>query len=286
MSAPRHILRRLSIAAVIIGLVACLAPGQATAQSLNFGSAGNNPVEIFADNGIEWQQEQLVFVARGNARAVRGEVTVFADELRAYYRKRPDGGSDLWRLDAIGKVRIKSPESTTYGGHAIYHIEKTVLVVTGGNVRLVTKTDIITAERQLEYWENKQMAVARGNASAKRDGKTLRAKVLAAYFKKDKKGNSSLYRVEAFENVQIITPKDRAEGNTGVYNVKSGIATLDGAVKIFKGGNVLKGCSADVNLNTGVSRLRSCQTQAGGGKTRVRGVLLPGSGKNRGKKSK
>ena len=86
----------------------------ALAQSLNFGG-GDTPVEVFADNGIEWQQDRLVFVARGNARAVRGPVTVFADELRAYYRKRHDGRTDIWRLDALGKVRIKSSMARLMG---------------------------------------------------------------------------------------------------------------------------------------------------------------------------
>ena len=256
------------------------------AQALNFGASGDNPVEVFADNGIEWQQDQLVFVARGNARAVRSDVTVYADELRAYYREKKEGGTDIWRLDAIGKVRIKSPDSTTYGQHAVYNIDQAVLVVTGGKVRMVTKSDTITAERQLEYWENKQMAVARGNATAQRAEKHLKADVLAAYFKKDKKGKSSLHRVEAFNNVKVITAKDRAESNRGVYNVKSGIATLEGSVNIFRGGNVLNGCSADVNLNTGISHLKSCRLPGGGGKTRVRGVLLPGSQKGKAKKNK
>ncbi|MCH7551099.1 MAG: hypothetical protein IIA35_05290, partial [Proteobacteria bacterium] len=51
--------------------------GVAFAQSLNFGGGASDlPIEIYADDGIEWQQENLVFLARGNARAVRGEVTV------------------------------------------------------------------------------------------------------------------------------------------------------------------------------------------------------------------
>jgi lipopolysaccharide export system protein LptA len=91
---------------------ACVVQGSSglSAQTLNFGSGGSDqPIEIFADDGIEWQQENLLFVARGNARAVRGDVTVFGDELRAYYREKPDGGSEIHRLAALGNVRIVSP---------------------------------------------------------------------------------------------------------------------------------------------------------------------------------
>jgi hypothetical protein len=46
--------------------------GVAFAQSLNFGGGASDlPIEIYADDGIEWQQENLVFLSRGNARAVR-----------------------------------------------------------------------------------------------------------------------------------------------------------------------------------------------------------------------
>ena len=242
----------------------------ARSQSLNFGS-GDQPVEIFADNGIEWQQEKLVFVARGNARAIRGDVHIFADELRAYYRQSNDGSTDIWRLDAIGSVQIKSTEGTAYGDKALYDVDNSVLTITGKNLKLVSGEDWLTARDQLEYWEKKQMAVARGNAVAKRKNKKLNANVLAAYFRKDKKGETGIYRIDAFDNVKIITDKDQATSDRGVYNVESGIATLTGSVKIVRGKNVLNGCSADVNLNTGVSRLQSC---AKGG-ARVKGTIRP-----------
>ena len=106
-----------------------------SAQSLNFGAGESDlPIEIFADDGIEWQQENLIFLARGNARAVRGDVTVYADELRAYYRERQDGGTDIWRLDANGKVRIKTPRETAFGRKAIYQVDEGILVLSGLNM--------------------------------------------------------------------------------------------------------------------------------------------------------
>ena len=118
----------------IIAIVTAVSASRlAQAQSLNFGS-GDTPIEIDADNGIEWQQDGLVFVARGNARAIRGDVSVLADELRAYYRQRNDGSTEIWRLDAIGTVRIKSAEGTAYGDKALYDVDNSILTITGKNL--------------------------------------------------------------------------------------------------------------------------------------------------------
>lgn len=262
------------VPAFVLAILVALPVNDAQAQALNFGGGeSDQPIEIFADKGIEWQQENLIFLARGNARAVRGEVTVFADELRAYYREKADGGTDIWRLDATGKVRIKSRGETAYGDRAVYQVDNKILVLSGPKVRLVSGKDEITANRQLEYWENKQMAVARGNAFAVRQNKRLKADVLAAYFRTDKTGENKLYRVDAFDRVKVVTDKNTATSNRGVYNVESGIATLTGAVKLVRGKNVLTGCSAEVNLNSGISKIFSCPPTIGGVRKRAQGVL-------------
>lgn len=254
-------------------LLACLLGPPAGAQGLNFAT-GDQPIEISADNGIEWQQEQLIFLARGNAVAVRGQVRVRADVLRAHYRKTADGETSIIRLDAEGHVRIKSPGETAYGDRGVYDVDNAILVLSGKGVRLVTESDEITAERQLEYWENKHMAVARGNALAVRGDKRLGADILSAYFRKDKDGKSKIYRVEAFDGVKVVTANDIATGDRGVYNVETGIATLTGSVKITRGPNQLKGCIAEVNMNTNISKLFGCGLKATGD-GRVRGLLQP-----------
>jgi len=273
------------IGAAILTFLVCVVlgwNGGALAQNLNFGGGGSDePIEIFADNGIEWQQENLIFLARGNARAVRGDVTVYADELKAYYRERAGGGTDIWRLDADGHVRIKTPTETAFSQKAIYQVDDGILVISGGKVRLVTATDEITADKQIEYWEKKQMAVARGNAYAVRQQKRIRADVLAAYFRPDKKGDNKVYRVDAFDGVKIVTNKDTALSDRAVYNVESGIATLTGSVKLVRGQNVLKGCSAEVNLNSNISKLFSCPDSASGAGKRAQGVLRPTLKKNK-----
>jgi len=261
--------------ALALALILAVSPAQS--QSLNFGSGDSDqPIEVFADEGIEWQQDNLTFLARGNARAVRGDVTIYADELRAYYRKLPQGGTEIRQIDALGSVRIVTPGETAYGERGIYDVDNSILVLSGGKVRLVTANEEITARDQIEYWERKQMAVARGKAKVVQKDKKLAADVLVAYFNKNKAGKSEVHRVEAFDNVRVKTGKDSATSRRGVYNVNSGIATLTGTVQIGRDGNKLDGCRAEINMNNGVSKLFGCGP---GGSGQVGGVFRPKSGK-------
>ena len=78
--------------------------------------------------------------------------------------------------------------------------------------------------------------------------------------------------------MRIRTARETASGDRGVYNVESGIATLTGRVKLVRDDNVLRGCRAQVNLNTGISQLFACQNDQGKG--RVQGSFVPRSGSN------
>ncbi len=250
------------------------APSPAFAQSLNFGGTGGDlPIDVYAENGIEWQQENSLFIARGDARAVRGQVEVLSDELRAYYREGTTGQSEIWRLDAVGNVRIVSNTETAYGNRAIYNADQQVLVIDGEKPRLESGQDILTATQQLEYWEAKRFAVARGNAVATREDKQVRADVLVAHFNQDARGKSQVYRIDAYDNVRVKTEAETAVGDRGVYNVNTGVAVLTGNVTMVRDTNTLNGCRAEVNLNTGISKLFACPNQQGS--NRVRGTFIP-----------
>ncbi len=268
-ASARALLHVLAVTALI-----CVLADTAESQSLSLGGvAGDVPIDVYADDGIEWQQDGNLFVAHGNARAVRGGVEVLSDELRAYYRKNPNGQSEVWRLDALGNVRIVSESETAYGARAIYNADQKVLVIDGDKPRLVSGKDTLSASKQLEYWELKRFAVARGDAVATRDGKQVFADVLVAHMKPDDKGHTQVYRVDAYDSVRILTERETATGDRGVYNVESGVATLTGKVKLVRDNNELRGCRAVVNLNTGISQLFACPNTPGAG--RVQGSFVP-----------
>lgn len=232
---------------------------------------GDDPVTIEADDGIEWVRDDKLYIARGNAKAVRGTLTVSADTLTAAYRAKDSGGSEVYRLEALGNVEILSTEDKAVGDRAVYDIDQEVIVLLGDNLSFKNGVDTITARDSLEYWETRRLAVARGDASALREGQRIDADVLTAYFGNGPQGENRIERVDAIGNVVITTPEEVVRGDEGVYDVLREVATLDGDVRVTRGENQLNGERAEVNLKTGVSRMLPGKKSGG----RVKGLFTP-----------
>lgn len=176
-------------------LLLALAPVLAGAQTIDLSQGG--PVDITAQDGMEWRQAEQVVVARGNARAVRDGTTVEAQRLIARYRPTggvaaaapaggasdpTQGGNEIWRFEAEGNVRIFTATDTATGDRAVYDIDQAVMVLSGRNLSLTTPQQIITARDSLEYWTQRRMAVARGAAViVTQDNRRITADVIVAY---------------------------------------------------------------------------------------------------------
>lgn len=287
----------------------------AGAQQLDLTHGG--PIDITARDGIEWRQAEQEVIARGAARAIRDNVTVTADVLTAWYRKKANGaapppaaspatglvgdpsteGNEIYRLQAEGNVRIFTATDTATGDKATYDLDQSVLVMTGRNLKLVTPNDVITARDDLEYWPQKHMAVARGDAVVlTTDAKRIAADTLVAYTTDNpapavakpaatpvaaKAGDDPLAasgkldRVEAFGHVSVRTPTDTVTGDRGIYVTGTGMARIAGKVQITRGQNQLNGAEADVNMKTGIATLIA--TKAG----RVQGLVVPNDATNK-----
>jgi lipopolysaccharide export system protein LptA len=286
------------------------APKPVWAQNFGLGASpgdSGKPINIEAEQGIEWQQNNHVYIARGHARATRGQTTIFADTLMAFYRpaggqaaaraknppthnestsKEKSGSSsdplggdatEIYRFEADGNVRIVTETQTVYGDHAIYDVDKTVLLMTGRHLKLETPRDTVTARDSLEWYDNKQLAVARGDAVAVSAGKRLRGDVMMAEVVKSANEASHVSRIDAHGNVLVSSQDQIARGDAGVYDVDTGIATLRGRVTLTRANNELRGQYAVVDLNNNVSRLLSAppDTHTTTERPRVHGLLVP-----------
>ena len=329
-------------------LLAMFPLGRAGTMAQQIDLAHGGPIDITASEGLEWHQNEQRIVARGNARAVRGGVTVTAEQLIAHYRKkgaqpgatptaktpaatpaatptgttqagttpkgtppsatratkteqRPglpggddNGADEIYRVEAIGNVHIFTATDQAWGARAIYDMDQSVMLMTGRNLNLTTPTQVLTARDSMEYWTQKRMAVARGDAVVvTNEAKRLAADTVVAYTKEDAAtgrraaapaenpaggkaaadnplgGSGKLQRAEGFGHVSIRTPTETVTGDRGIYVADTGMARIGGNVRITRGQNQLNGSDAEVNMNTGVSRLLA------GESGRVTGLVVP-----------
>jgi lipopolysaccharide export system protein LptA len=302
---------RRALRTLAVLLVYASSGSPAVSQGLSLvGVSEERPIAISADSGIEWQQDAQVYIARGNAVAKRGTTEVHADTLTAHYRpsKAAGGENEIYRLNADGHVTIKGERQTVIGDQAVWDVDQQIGIVTGKALKMTTTTDVVTARDSLEWYDDKQIAVARGDAVAVRDTKQIRADVLTAHMTKDKlkavesksetrpakaapvaaktqagtaagplsagDEGSRISRVDAQGNVLVSTATDIGRGDYGVYNADTGIATLLGNVTVTRGPNAIRGQYAVMDLNNNISRMMTVPAAPGTAAPRVEGLFV------------
>ncbi len=260
---------------------------EVAAQSLSFTSKDpDKPIQVTADKGIEWQQTDKRFIARGNARATQGDMNVVADELTAHYRDTKSGGTEVYRVDAIGHVIIASKDETAAGAAAVYDFDKAVLVIEGAPVSLTTASGKVTAQQAIQYWSKERVAVADGDAEAQDGTRRIKADKLTAFFADAKPGTSTSSTVQgdirlvvADGNVLLRTEKETVRGNKGEYNRETGIAKIEGKVTLTQGQNQVQGGFAVIDTKAGTSRLfgsaAEAKTPGPGATSRVKALIAP-----------
>ncbi|MCQ8240301.1 hypothetical protein NFI88_05515 [Acetobacteraceae bacterium KSS12] len=336
-------------------MASALLPIAARAQQIDLSHGGQ--VQVTAAGGFNWDQKAQTVTAFDNAQAVRGNVTVTADRLIAYYRKKqtppgakpaaasgtpsptpaapgsatpasapapspenpapaspgdPDapggesGANEIYRLEAIGHVHIFTQTDQAFGDHAVYDIDKAVLVLTGHDLHLITPQDLLTARDSMEYYSQTRVSIGRGDATVTtNDGRRIRADVLVGYSappdpsKQPKPAppaanapaaanapgqdpiasSGKLEKVNAFGNVVVRTRTETVTGDRGVYVPDTGISRIVGNVHITRGQNQLNGAAAVVNMRTGLATM----TEDPG--ARVQGLIVPNEGDSNGGKS-
>jgi lipopolysaccharide export system protein LptA len=288
-------------------------PFIAHAQSLGFGGGSGAtpvPINITSSNGIAWNQTAHTVTAMGDAKAVRGKVTVTSDQLVAHYHPKPgtavapkdgvpkdgapkdgalggldSGSSEISQLDAIGHVHIFTATDQAFGDLAVFHMARHELVLTGQHLKLITPKDVVTAKDAIQYWSEEHKAVAIGDALIVTDDhRSIAADTLTGYFVASgaapsgtKPGAdpddqaSKLRKVVAVGHVVVRTATDIATGDRGVYRPATGIAILTGDVHITRGPNELSGQKGQVNMKTGIATLMAAPGH------RVEGLILPDS---------
>ena len=269
---PAFALGMVLTALLVVGLAtSCLAQetnGTATGGGgLGFDNNSKDPLEISADNGIEWKRDARTYTARGNALAKQGDSSIAADTLVAYLDEQDQVAS--W--EAFGNVKIETGQSTSYGEHAKYQESQRLLVLTGNNLKVVTTDQTVTARDQIEYWRDKDTMVAKGNVVIvqPKDSTTIHSDQATAFFRgkvddpatPEKESGSEVYQVDAQGHVRVDRKGETAFSDQLAYTPNTQIAVLTGNVVINSKENTYRGGRAELDIKNDISRLLPSQGQ-------------------------
>ncbi|MDD3020834.1 MAG: LptA/OstA family protein [Alphaproteobacteria bacterium] len=213
-------------------------------------AADDLPLEITADHALEWNQTARTYIARGNAEAKQGELSVKGDVLTAEYAGEDNSTSDLTKVTAKDHVIMTSVSAdgvdTATGDLAVYDLALGTITLTG------TPT-------------NTRPKITKGQDSLEADQIIVTLK------------NQELETATAIGDVVITTAgEQKASGDKAIFTKTTNIAELIGHVKIMQGFNWLEGDYAKMNLTTKISTITGQKDRP-----RVKGIFYPSSGKKK-----
>lgn len=84
--------------------------------------------------------------------------------------------------------------------------------------------------------------------------------VMVSYNRTKKGGDPQIDRIDAQDNVHLVTPSETATGRYGIYDTVRRTITLVGGVTLTHGDSVLRGQRLAIDLDSGKSRLDGAST--------------------------
>ena len=240
-------------------------------------SKDKSPLIIDAEKSVVCDETANTCVATGLAKAQKGTSIIYGDVLTVHFTK----DRDITTVTADGHVRMETPTETAYGEHAHYDVALDRVLMTGGNLRIVTPKETLTAKDSLEYWHTDNKGIARGHAVADLSSRKqlVTADTLIAYFAPAKEENkkAEIDHIDAFGNVLASGPNGIVTGDRGTYFGKTEIIEVFDNVKITQGENIIQGGYGRANLKTNLAEIFPChpQTKQDGPPQRISGFIIP-----------
>jgi lipopolysaccharide export system protein LptA len=137
---------------------------------------------------------------------------------------------------------------------------------------------------RIEIQDADNQAIFSGDVIIRQGKLTLKSDTVKVSYTNKAGAGPEMQRLDARGNVVLISPSERATGNTGIYDVSGRLITLVGNVTLDRGGSKLQGQRLVINLGTGQTSFdgRAGASPAASGTTpgRVTGrFLVPEKGK-------
>ena len=234
----------------------------------------SDPIEIFAENGIEWHKNENKYLAVGNAKAIQGSLSVKADVIEALYKESKETEMNITKVKAHRNVLVNDDKLKITGGNkAEFDIDKDYFQIKGKSLELISEKDKLNASEKIEYWRAKNVAVAIGKATATKTGEfVIKSEKLVWHVQKNGE-TLDVVKILGFKNVSIKTQNEVAFSDKALYNKNKEICKLFGNVKLQKGDSILIGDYAEVNMKTGISKLLPSPASKKSGGDKVKAII-------------
>ena len=116
----------------------------------------DEPIEIFADEGIEWHKNKNKYVAIGNAKAISGSLSLKSDRIEAFYKDKNDG-MNIKEVRAKKNVIVEDNKMKIVGGdYAEYKTQKDYFLIQGKEIILTSESNILKSREKVRILEVKK----------------------------------------------------------------------------------------------------------------------------------
>ena len=115
--------------------------------------------------------------------------------------------------------------------------------------------------KSIDVMDAKGQAVWSGDVRITQGDMKLNADTVTVFYTRSKSGGDPVIdRLDAQNNVRLVTPSETATGRYGIYDVVRKTVTLVGGVTLSHGDSVLHGQRLAIDLDSGRSRLDGAST--------------------------
>lgn len=214
-------------------------------------NASDDPIEILAQESLEWDRDNQIYKALGGATAKQGDFVITSDAMDASYK---EDQSNLTFITARDNVVITNLENKATGDKLIYDVAEEQATLTGNNLRFTGNDLDITAKDRFIYNRRDSSVSAIGKAFARQtaDDQDIRADRLTADFD----AQNNLKTITAKGSITMTAGEDIITGDNALYDARNQTAEVTGEnVTLTRGPNILTGDKVTVDLNNNVSRL-------------------------------
>lgn len=101
---------------------------------------------ITATEKMEYSADKGTAAAIGNAKVVQGNDTLTSSRLNVFFKKNENGKNELQKIDAVGHVKIVTPDETLTGDSGTYNAGNDTATI-NGNVKIIRGPNTLEGTR-------------------------------------------------------------------------------------------------------------------------------------------